>query len=448
MYNCGPTVYDRQHIGNLSMFVCTDILRRTLEYNHFAVQQVINITDVGHLTSDADEGDDKMSKGLKARKLPLTLENMRALGEENTAVFLEDLRALNIDTDTTEFPRASDYVETMIAMIRSLEDKSYAYRTEDGMYFDTSMYPEYGALGNVHLAGQMEGARVGPVSGKRNPTDFALWKFNTKLGWDSPWGKGFPGWHIECSAMIHAILGEPIDIHTGGVEHIPIHHNNEIAQSTCATGTRILSRFWMHRAHIQIDGSKIAKSAGSVVYLSDIERDGFHPLSLRYLFLTAHYRASMNFTREALRGAESAYAKLLAMRLLSDSPASPSADWTAGFHAHINDDLDTPGAIAYLWDSLKDASPDISAGMLVEADKVLGLRLTEPTERERALAAKYVKTYVPEAQYSARVEDILARRKIARDNKQWEVADTLRDELAMLGFGVDDTDGSQNLYSK
>jgi cysteinyl-tRNA synthetase len=156
----------------------------------------------------------------------------------------------------------------------------------------------------------------------------------------------------------------------------------------------------------------------------------------------------MNFTREALRGAESAYAKLLAMRLLSDSPASPSADWTAGFHAHINDDLDTPGAIAYLWDSLKDASPDISAGMLVEADKVLGLRLTEPTERERALAAKYVKTYVPEAQYSARVEDILARRKIARDNKQWEVADTLRDELAMLGFGVDDTDGSQNLYSK
>jgi cysteinyl-tRNA synthetase len=446
MYNCGPTVYGPQHIGNLSMFVFTDVLRRTLEYNGFPVKQVINITDVGHLSSDADEGEDKMTKGLKREGMEVTLHNMRTLADRYTDAFFTDLRTLNIDTSRIEFPRASDHIDAQIAMVRTLEEKGYAYTGKEGVYFDTSLFPAYGALGGIDLGGLKEGARVASTGDKRSPTDFLLWKFDKKIGWDSPWGKGFPGWHLECSAMIRRTLGERIDIHTGGIEHIPVHHNNEIAQSECATGKSPLSRFWLHRAHIQIAGGKIAKSEGSVVYLADLVREGFHPLSLRYLFLTAHYRSAMNFTREALTGAESAYAKLLSARLASDSPLSPSDAWVAGFREKVNNDLDTPGAIAYLWDSLKDASSDIAAGMLVEADKVLGLRLAEPTERERALVAKYIKTYIPEAQHSAQVEDILVRRKIARESKQWEVADTLRDELAVLGYGVDDTEEGQKIY--
>src|SRR3989338_7170653 len=238
MYNCGPTVYDVQHIGNLSMFVFADTLRRALEYNNFSVKQVINITDVGHLTSDADEGEDKMTKGLKREGKKLTLENMRELGERYTQIFLDDLRKLNIDTSRITFPRASDYIPAQIAMITTLQEKGYAYTTEDGVYFDTSRFPAYGALGGVNIEGQKEGARVAIKSEKRNAADFALWKLDSKLGWDSPWGKGFPGWHIECSAMIRAILGEQIDIHTGGIEHIGVHHNNEIAQSEAATGKK------------------------------------------------------------------------------------------------------------------------------------------------------------------------------------------------------------------
>src|SRR3989338_2065086 len=238
MYNCGPTVYDIQHIGNLSMFVFADVLRKVLEYNGLAVKQVINITDVGHLTSDADFGDDKMAKGLKREGKELTLENMRELGEKYTQIFLDDLRKLNIDTSRITFPRASDYIPAQIAMITTLQEKGYAYTTGDGVYFDTSRFPAYGALGGVNIEGQKEGARVAIKSEKRNAADFALWKLDSKLGWDSPWGKGFPGWHIECSAMIRAILGEQIDIHTGGIEHIGVHHNNEIAQSEAATGKK------------------------------------------------------------------------------------------------------------------------------------------------------------------------------------------------------------------
>src|SRR3989344_2942965 len=290
MYNCGPTVYGPQHIGNLSMFVFTDILRRTLEYAGYRVKHVINITDFGHLTSDADEGDDKMMKGLKREGLTPTLENMRTLAEKYAGVFLSDIKKLNIETGGTQFPRASDYIPQQIEMIRTLEKKGYAYRGKGGVYFDTSKFPEYGKLGDIKLDALREGVRVAVNEEKRSPTDFMLWKSSVvpehgqkasdarrgesatrdvsahttrvapgprnnaddtsghaPLGWDSPWGLGFPGWHIECSAMIHALLGEQIDIHTGGIEHIPIHHNNEIAQSEAATGKKPFVRFWLHR---------------------------------------------------------------------------------------------------------------------------------------------------------------------------------------------------------
>src|SRR3989338_8901866 len=311
MHNCGPTVYGRQHIGNLSMFVFTDILRRALEFNNFNVRQVINFTDFGHLTSDQDEGEDKMTKGLKREGLALTMANMRSLGEKYAQLFLEDIRTLNIEVDKVTFPRASDHIPGQIAMIKTLEEKGYAYRTKNGVLFDTSRFPMYGQLGSIDLTSLKEGARVKVNVEKHNPTDFILWKTDKKLGWDSPWGKGFPGWHIESYAMIRSTLGEQIDIHTGGIEHISIHHNNEIAQSESATGKKPFSRFWLHRAHIQLEGAKIAKSEGNVVYLADVLERGFHPLALRYLFLGAHYRTPSNFTWEALAAAQTAYGKLL-----------------------------------------------------------------------------------------------------------------------------------------
>ena len=442
MYNCGPTVYGMQHIGNLSMFVFTDILRRALEWNGFSVKQVINITDVGHLSSDTDVGEDKMTLGLKREKLKLTLENMRLLADRYADIFIADLEKLNINTSQIQFPRASDHVPAQIAMIKTLEEKGYAYKMSDGVYFDTERFPRYGQLGGIDLEGLKEGARVAPVSGKRNPTDFALWKLNPKLGWESPWGKGFPGWHIECSAMIRVTLGERIDIHTGGIEHIPIHHNNEIAQSECATGKRPLSRFWLHREHIQMQGDKIAKSKGNAVYLSEIIERGFHPLSLRYLFLGAHYRTPANFSWEALTASQNALGNLLSIvdkavaasgNVLGTAPSS----WMKKFRAHINDDLDTPGALATLWDMTKDTSlspPDLLAGV-IEMDKVLGLDLHEPDEAAQRLTSKDIAV----AELPQEVRELIERREEARNRKNWQGADALRAQIQEKGFTVEDS---------
>lgn len=296
MYNCGPTVYDTSHIGNLRSFIFADLIRRVLEYNGFPVKQVINITDFGHLSSDADSGNDKMTKGLKREGLAVTLENMRLLADKYTEQFKQDLRRVNLDTDRILFPRASDYIPAQIAMIETLEEKTYAYRGKDGVYFDTARFPDYGKLGDINIEGLKEGARVEASEDKRSPTDFLLWKPDAKIGWDSPWGKGFPGWHIECSAMINATLGKQIDIHTGGVDLIPTHHNNEIAQSESATGKRPFSRFWMHNEFLNLSGEKLAKSTGNIVNLSTLIEKGYHPLAYRYLLLGAHYRSLLNFT--------------------------------------------------------------------------------------------------------------------------------------------------------
>ncbi|MDO8514130.1 MAG: cysteine--tRNA ligase [bacterium] len=450
MYNCGPTVYGRQHIGNLSMFVFTDILRRTLDYNNFNVRQVINFTDFGHLTSDSDEGEDKMMKGLKREGLSPTIDNMRALGEKFANFFLEDIRALNINPDRITFPRASDYIPAQIAMVHALEEKGYTYTVKSGIYFDTSRFPDYGKLGDINLAGLKEGARVKVNTDKRSPTDFLLWKSSKKLGWDSPWGKGFPGWHIECSAMIRAILGPQIDIHTGGIEHIPIHHNNEIAQSESATGKKPLARFWLHRAHIQLEGAKIAKSGGNVVYLSDVVERGFHPLALRYLFLTAHYRTPSNFTWEALGASQTAFAKLVALRLsLKDVEAvSPRPTWKQKFTECVNDDLDTPKALAALWEMTKDESlpPAERLALLLDADRVLGLNLAEPDESARKLVAGEQKEEVVSESLPENVAALLKEREEARAAKNWQRADELRNKIESEGYSLEDTGASSRVF--
>ena len=447
MYNCGPTVYGKQHIGNLSMFVFTDILRRTLEWNNFSVDQVINITDVGHLQSDADAGEDKMTLGLQRDGLPLTLDNMKVLAEKYASLFFDDLSLLGIDISRIRFPRASDYIAADIAMIQTLQEKGYAYTAIGGVYYDTVRFPAYGKLGTIDLTGQLEGARVALTSEKRNPTDFLLWKSDVHLGWDSPWGMGFPGWHIECSAMIRSTLGRQIDIHTGGIEHIPIHHNNEIAQSEVATGRTPLSRFWMHRAHIQINGGKIAKSQGNVVYLSDIIERRFHPLSLRYLFLQAHYRSPSNFSWEALSAAQTAFANLLSLTAARESShAAPSSAWIRRFTQRINNDLDTPGALAVLWDMTKDRklSPAVRYATLVKMDHVLGLNIETPD----AAAMRLIRTELALSEVPADIQSLIAERTEARKTKDWKRADEVRTSLETAGYEVEDTNGATRIFRK
>ena len=432
MYNCGPTVYGIQHIGNLSMFVFTDVLRRVLEYKGFAVKQVINFTDFGHLTSDADEGEDKMAKGLKHDGLFPSLENMQKLGKKYAKVFLDDLSKLNINTHKTTFPYASEYVGAQIKLIKVLEEKGFTYKTDDGMYFDTSKFVTYGKLGG--LSESLAQARVSPNQEKRNPKDFALWKFNMELGFPSEWGQGFPGWHIECSAMIIKILGEQIDIHTGGIEHIPVHHNNEIAQSEAATGKEPFVKYWLHRAHLQISGEKIAKSEGNVVYLSQIIEKGFSPLAFRYLLLNSHYRTPTNFTWEALEAAQNAYRRLKeTFSGLIRTNSRIVESYKKEFEEAIENDLNTPEALAVVWKLVKEenVSPADKRTTLLDFDQVLGLDL-ENNEFE--------------------INDIpkeIDRLRIELDNARKETdfakSDEIRQKLNEKGYEVKNTPGGSVL---
>jgi len=450
MYNCGPTVYNVQHIGNLSAFVFADILRRTLEYSGYTVRQVINITDFGHLTSDADQGEDKMMKGLKREGLKPTLENMKEMGRKYAELFKKDLVALNIDIEKVTFPFASDYIPAQIALIKTLEEKGYAYQTSSGVYFDTSRSPNYGELGDINLEGQRAGARVETDPEKRNPTDFILWKSDAKHGWDSPWGKGFPGWHIECSAMISSILGKQIDIHTGGIEHVAVHHNNEIAQSEAATGKRPFSRFWMHRAHIQLEGGKMAKSEGNVVYLSEVIKRGYHPLALRYLLLGAHYRTPANFTWDALDAAQTSFLRLRRIVDTEREGGNVSPAWQKTIRDRFNDDLDTPGALAAVWEMIKDAKisrSDVRATIL-EADKVFGLGLALPDLLAQTLCQKMFGVPVEAEDMPERVRTLLDAREAARKEKNWQHADAMRGELTKLGYSIEDTSSGPRVFKK
>ncbi|MBI2025695.1 cysteine--tRNA ligase, partial [Candidatus Kaiserbacteria bacterium] len=379
MYTCGPTMYGPAHIGNLRAYVFSDTVARVLSFAGYRVQRVVNITDFGHLVSDGDDGEDKMTKGLNREGLPLTMGNMRTMAEKYTSVFLEDLVEANIDVERITFPRASDYIPEQIALIKTLEQKGYTYNTSDGVYFDTSRFPNYGKLGGLNVGGRQAGTRVRQNREKRNSADFVLWKPDSKLGWESPWGLGFPGWHIECSAMSRSLLGQEIDIHMGGEDLIPIHHNNEIAQSEAASG-RTFVHYWMHNAFLVMDGEKSSKSLGNVVYLSDIIAKGFHPLALRYFFLQAHYRTPLSFSWDALAGASNALNRLWKVsREVADESGRKSAHGEARvqFITAMRDDLATPQALSVLWDTLKseDYSPEEKLGLLEDADMHLGLSL-------------------------------------------------------------------------
>jgi cysteinyl-tRNA synthetase len=423
MYTCGPTVYDYQHIGNFRTFLFEDVLRRVLEWNGYAVRHVMNITDVGHLTSDADTGEDKMEKG--ARR---TGKSAWEIARLYTEAFLDDARALHIEPPAI-LSRATDHIPEQIAFIADLEKNGYTYRTSDGIYFDTSKQPDYGYLARLDKSGLDAGRRV-DIGEKRHATDFALWKFSApgekrQMEWASPWGVGFPGWHIECSAMAQKYLGDYFDIHCGGEDHIPVHHTNEIAQTEARVGTR-LANFWMHGYFLLASDAKMAKSAGEFLRLKSLTDRGYDPLAYRYLCLTAHYRSQLNFTWDALDAAATALERLRrGFHALPDGGA-PDPGYLERFTAEINDDLNVARGLALAWELLRGELVDQRAAKTTLAvfDRVFGLGLAAWQPRQDV---------IPEA-----VHALAAARSAARAAKQWAEADRLRAELHAAGWEMED----------
>ncbi len=439
MYNCGPTVYNYAHIGNLRAYVFADILRRTLEYNGYMVKQVMNITDVGHLTSDGDEGDDKMVKALKREGKPFTLVAMREIADFYTEAFKNDLTALNIKIPET-LEHASDHIGEDIQLINKLEAKGFAYKTTDGMYFDTAKFPSYGKLGNINLRGQLAGARVAVNSEKKNPADFTLWKLSTnELGWDSPWGRGFPGWHIECSAMSSKYLGQPFDIHTGGIDHIPVHHNNEIAQSEAANGVP-LANYWLHNEHLIIADGKMAKSGVNFITLQTLKEKGIHPLAFRYYLLQTHYRSPLNFSWNALQSAQTAYFRLLwHFTRLEVEPQFRVNHFSKVLKERINEDLNTPQVLSFILGEFEILSNrSMGRTIILDCDKILGLDIGNQ-------AKKLVEEMnaVPEE-----IKKIISAREETRKIKDFKTSDELRDQIQKAGFEVMDTDSGSIVRKK
>ena len=429
MYSCGPTVYNRAHIGNLRAYVFADTIARVLIKAGYRVRRVINITDVGHLVGDNDEGEDKMAVGAAREKT-----TPEAIADRYTKLFIDDLSELNIDTADIQFPRATSYINEQIALAKTLEEKGFAYRIKNGLAFDTSRFPGYGKLGNLDLSVQRVGARVEADAEKRHPADFWLWrtaKPHDLQQWDSPWGRGNPGWHIECSAMSRTLLGPEIDIHTGGEDHIAVHHNNEIAQSEAAHG-RSFVRYWMHNAFLTMNGERASKSLGNVVYLSDITAKGFNPIALRYFFLQAHYRTPISFSWDSLGGAANALERLwrISMHIAEESArVSEPSEMRDHFIIALCDDLNTSQALSILWESLRseDYSPEEKWGLIEDADALLGLSLVHPPVEDVAAAT------LPED-----VQSLLARREEARSRKDFDEADQLRTLIEKSGYRVDD----------
>ncbi len=417
MYSCGPTVYNYAHIGNLRSYVFADILKRALQYEGLRVKHVMNITDVGHLVSDGDDGDDKMTKALKREGLPMTIEAMKEVALKYETAFVEDLKKLNIILPDV-LPRATDHIEEDIEIIKKLEEKGFVYKTSDGLYFDTSKDTNYGALGGLS---EEKEARIEANTEKKSPRDFALWKFNSEMGWETPWGKGFPGWHIECSGMSMKYLGEHFDIHTGGIDHIPIHHNNEIAQSENATGKAFVN-FWMHNAFLNIDNQKISKSLGNDIYLRTLEEKGFSPADYRYFLLQTNYRSLANFTWEALEAAQNALKKLKNIYMSLPDTGAVNHAFTKHFTESLEDNLNTPKALAVLWEVANDKEildADKKATLL-DMDRVLGLGMQS-----------WVKDEIP-----TDVLELARARNTARLAKDWAKSDELRDQITKLGYEI------------
>jgi len=427
MYNCGPTVYDHAHIGNLRSYVMASIIRRTLSYLGYEVNQVMNITDVG-IGGDNDEGEDKIIRGLKREGKEISIIAMKELTDHYTDAFRVDLERLNIDVPTT-LPRASEHIPQDIELIKTLLKKEFAYTTSDGVYFDTSKDKHYGKLGGHTLDGNRE-ARIESTSEKKNPKDFALWKLNSRVGFESPWGTGFPGWHIECSAMSHQYLGTHFDIHTGGIDLAPIHHNNEIAQSENAFNKPYVN-YWVHNAFVNIESGKMAKSTGNFITLTTLIEKNILPLSYRYWLLQARYSTPVNFSFEALESAEHAYLKLLLTVRSYPENGTVNERYKDRFTSFIEDDLDTPQVLALIWELVKDVSinPEIKRATILEFDKVLGLNLeyaTIPT------------TLISIEDLPINIRELISQRESARKNKDFATSDAIRDQILELGFIVKD----------
>ena len=427
IYSCGPTVYKPASIGNLRTNIFQDVLRRVLKYNGYSIKHAMNITDVGHLVSDGDEGEDKMVKSaLEEKKTPMQI------AEHYTDLFFKDLEKLNIETPEVVC-KATDHIKEMLQFVKKLVENGYAYETSTAIYFDVSKLDEYGILSGIKLDDQKSGARVEVDTEKRNPYDFAVWikaPENHLMKWDSPWGKSYPGWHIECSAMSQKYLGEEFDIHTGGIDLIPTHHENEIAQSKGACG-KIPAKFWMHGEYLLIDGGKMSKSLNNLYTITDLEEKGYEPLVYRLFNFTSNYRAQINFTFEAMDAAKVALNRLREGYLkhaegTEDVSDSVIKEYEEKFLEAINDDLNMPVAMSVVWDVIKNPSKSKKLqNLLLKFDEVLGLDLKNYKKQENIL---------PEE-----IEKLVKERNEARTNKNWAESDRIRDILIEKGYSVKDS---------
>ena len=429
IYTCGPTVYKDATIGNMRTFIFMDNLRRVLKYNGYNLKHVMNLTDVGHLVSDGDEGEDKMVKSAKEEgKTP------KEIAEHYTKLFFEDLELLNVDMPEI-ICKATDYINDMLEFVKKLVANGYAYETSTAIYFDVSKLDEYGILSGIDVRKQKAGARVDVDEEKKNPYDFALWikaPENHIMKWDSPWGPSYPGWHIECSTMSQKHLGEQFDIHTGGVDLIPTHHENEIAQSKGCTG-KIPARFWMHGEFLLINGGKMSKSLGNVYLLKDIVEKGYDPLVYKYFCYTAHYRNKLNFTWEAIDASNKSLMKLReSYRKHLDGEENIEddivSDYKNRFIKAINDDLNMPLAMGVVWEVAKNEKKSKKfAELLLDFDRVLGLKIDKKDD-------------IPEE-----VLKLLEERNTARKEKDWKKSDELRDKIQEYGYRIEDTKDGTNI---
>lgn len=438
IYSCGPTVYKDATIGNMRTNIFQDVLRRVLRYNGYKIKHVMNITDVGHLVSDGDEGEDKMLKSAREEhKTPLEI------AEHYTKLFFDDLKALNVETPEVVC-KATDHINEMLEYVRELIKKGYAYETSTAVYFDISKLDKYPVLSNLNLEEQKAGARVEVDKEKKNPYDFALWikaPENHLMKWDSEFGPSYPGWHIECSAMGRKYLGKQFDIHTGGIDLIPTHHENEIAQSKGATG-KIPARYWMHGEYLLINGGKMSKSLGNVYLVKDIKEKGYEPLAYRLFSYSCNYRNKLNFTWEGIESAQKSLERLRGSYRahlngtdnLDEKDREKLANIEENFHKAINDDLNMPLAMSYVWEAARfeKKSPEV-AKMLAKFDTILGIDIDKQEEQKE----------IPQE-----ISELLEQRKKARENKDWAKSDEIRDLISEKGYIVKDTKNGQEISKK
>ncbi len=432
MYSCGPTVYSYAHIGNFRSYVFVDNLRRILEYNGYKLKHVMNITDVGHLESDADEGEDKMVKAAKKEH-----KSPYEIAEFYTKVFFADMDKLHIERPEI-IAKATEHIPDMLEFVKEIIKNGYAYETSTAIYFDVSKLDKYPVLSNRNIEEQIAGARVDVDPEKKNPYDFAIWikaPKNHIMKWDSPWGPSYPGWHLECSAMARKYLGEVFDIHTGGVDHIPTHHENEIAQSKGAFG-KIPAKTWMHVEFLQVNGGKMSKSLGNVYTISQLQEKGIEPLAFKLFCYTAHYRTKLNFTFEGAMSSQKAlnrlregYIKHKAGTKKIDN--SIKDEYKEQFLRAINDDLNMPLAMSIVWEVARnDCKSKELADLMLEFDKVLGLDLIN--------SENYIKGQ-SDIEIPNEIKELLEKRKVAREEKNWALSDEIRDKIKNKGYIVKDT---------